>query len=35
VLQGILADKGYTNISVVPGEQMQRDETSQSFRCGD
>ncbi len=35
VLQGILSDMGYTNISVVPGEQMQHNKTSQSFRCGD
>jgi len=35
VLQGILTDMGYTNISVVPGEQMQHDEDSQSFRCGE
>ena len=35
ILKNILSDMGYTNISVVPGEQMQRGKKSQSFQCGE
>lgn len=36
VLKGLLVDMGYSNISVVPGEQMDRSNKSQlSFKCSD
>lgn len=35
VLKNILIDMGYTDISVVPGEQMLPAENSLSFQCGD
>ena len=36
VLKGILSELGYTDISVVPGEQMDRSNTPQlSFKCID
>lgn len=35
VLKSLLLDLGYTNISVVPGEQMLRGEKTLSFQCGE
>lgn len=36
VLKGMLETLGYSNVSVVPGSQMDRSNPEQlSFRCGD
>ena len=36
VLQGLLGDLGYTNVTVVPGSQMDRSVAGQlGFKCGD